>query len=444
MNRIQPLIRQYVTSQDQSILLSVIEELQQGDSLWTAYSPVTKNHYIEYHGDVPTAFVFSELSFCQAFQAYLASRKIKISPMESDRSARLSMFSDFYRNGIEQVMVDNGQTFVTIALTEILNRPDFSALPEQQRPVMNPTLLRCANLFFQSQETDESNPQISTAFLRALYHAKFLLPLILDGQPPQGMAIRPMTLGGASLTLAVIPRAEGGCYIPVFTDWTEFTKIDRNKTCVGNVVTFGTIAALCAQGECISVNPLGFNMLVDKAAADGIVRRFGQPPAGTGVPSKDTVADVSSTAVNVPSPAAVETPVPSVSVPSEPTQPEEEAAVPAQEDETSAAPVQADQPAQGFAFYDLTRVPDPMIRKLYEVLTRTEGVQAAYLRGLRQNDRPSYVCIVDFDDTTDPSVFPQLAQEVGPLTEGLAFNFVNYHSDLGREAAGDSYPFFTR
>ena len=68
MNKMQNLIRQFAASQDKSIMLSVIEELQQGERLWIAYSPVTKNHYVEYHGDIPTAFVFSDVSFCAAFQ----------------------------------------------------------------------------------------------------------------------------------------------------------------------------------------------------------------------------------------------------------------------------------------------------------------------------------------------------------------------------------------
>lgn len=404
MNKIQQLIRQYAASQDKTVMLSIIEELQQGESLWTAYSPVTKNHYVEYYGEVPTAFLFSEPDFCQAFQNYLAGRKIKISPMESDRSARVSMFSDFYRNGIEQVIVDNGQSFVVIALTEIINRPDFSSIPEQQRPVLNPSLMRSANIFFQSQETDEKNPRISTSFMQALYQAKYLLPLVMDGHPPKGTAIRPMTLGGASLTLPVIPKTDGGCYIPVFTDWVELSKIDKDKTCVGNVVTFHDIAHLCSQGEYIVINPLGFNMIVDKTTVEGIQRRFAPSAASA---------------------QAQATPAPAASTQTASSEPNRQQATPQ------------------FDFYDLTSVPNPMIQKLNECLGRTPGIQTAYLRGLRQNGRPSYVCVVEFTNT-DPSVFQQIAQEVGPLTGGLAFNFVSYNSDIGRSAAGDSYPFFSR
>ena len=417
MNKMQDLIRQFAASQDKSIILSVIEELQQGERLWIAYSPVTKNHYVEYHGDIPTAFVFSDISFCAAFQEYLASKKIKISPMESDRSARVSMFSDLYRNGIEQVIVDNGQMFVVISLTEIINRPDFSVIPEQQRPILNPVLMRSANLFFQSKDAHEQNPQINNNFMRELYQAKYLLPLVLDGRPPKGTVIRPMTIGSASLILPVIDKSDGGCYIPVFTDWVEFSKMDKEKTCVGNVITFADMERFCSQGEYIIINPAGFNMIVDKTTMNTISRRFGTAQAA-----------------EVQQPIAAQAPA----VPSAAEKKDEAASAASTAAAPSPSPVQQPQ----FEFYDLTSVPNPMIQKLNECLSRTPGIQKAYLRGLRQNGRNSYLCIVDFRGT-DPAVFQQMAQEVGPLTGGMALNFLSYQTDIGRSAAGSSYPFFT-
>ena len=412
MNRIQELIQQYAVSQDKTVMFSIIEELQQSEQLWVAYSPVTKNHYVEYHNEIPTAFLFSEAGFCQAFRQYLATKNIRMQTMECGRAVRISMFSDFFRNGIDQVIVDNGQRFVVIRLTDILNRPDFSAVPEAQRPVMNPELMRKANLFFQSQDAKEKNPSLAVRFMKELYQSKFLLPLFFSGRPPKGTVLRSMTFGGTSLAIPVISRPEGGCYIPVFTDWIEFSKMDTQKICVGNVVTFEDLAQLCAAGEVIAVNPLGFHMIVDQTTVQALTARFGKPAA----PSAGQ---------------AVHQPV---------ARAEEESAVPSA-GQTVHQPVAPQQPA--FEFFELTRVPNPMIMKLYEWLKRTPGIKSAYLRGLRQNGQDGYLCIVDFSDT-DPAVFQQMAQEVGPLTGGLALNFVSYNSDFGRTAVGRSIPFYTR
>ena len=116
MNKIQELIQQYAETNDNQFMLKIIELLQQRELIWTAYSPVTKNHYIEFQNGIPTAYVFSEIDFCNAFKDYLSNMKIRIEPMECDKEARASLFSDFFRNGIEQVIVDNGQMFVVIAL----------------------------------------------------------------------------------------------------------------------------------------------------------------------------------------------------------------------------------------------------------------------------------------------------------------------------------------
>ncbi len=394
MNKIQELIRQFVTSQNKEVMLRLIEVLQQTDMLWVAYSPVTKNHYIEYYNDVPTAFLFSEIDFCAAFESFLASKKVKVSPMECDRTARVSMFSDFFRNGVEQVIVDNGQTFVTISLTDIINKPDFSAIPFEQRPVLNPELMKNANIFFQSQNTEEKSPRIQGDFMRSLYQAKYLLPLVLDGQAPKGTVIRPMRIGSASLTIPVIEKAGGGCYMPVFTDWVEFSKMDKQKTCVGNIVTFEDIASFCQAGEYLVINPLGFNMILDQTTVNAVQRRFGTSIQQT----EQTAAQTS--------------------------------------------PVQQKAPPR-FEFYELENVPETMLQKLTESLRYTQGIKKAYLKGLRQKGRPSYLCIVDFSGT-NPAVFQQMAQEIGAFTGGVALNFVDYNSEIGHMAVGQSVPFFTR
>ncbi len=383
MNTIQKLIGQYAQTQEKILMEQIIGEIQRADKLWVAYSPVTKNHYLELHNGIPTAFLFSEMSFCEAFRDYLAGKKINISPLECGVNERVPMFSDFFRNGIEQVIVDNGQTFIILKMMDIIKKPDFSAIPPEERPILNPSLIKSANLFFQCSAMDQHNPDTENNFMKDLYEAEYLLPIVFDEQAPKGLSIRTITVSGASVSLAVIRRPDGRSIVPVFTDWVELGKFDKAKECTGNVVNFGDIEKFCLHGEQVVINPLGFNMIMDKTTVEAIKTRFARPE---------------------------ETPAPKT---------------------------------EQTGFFVPDSVPAPMLQRLRELLDRTNGIRNAYIKGMRKDGVSSYLVIVDFNGT-NPAVFQQIAQQVGPLTGGVALNFVSYQSNVGRTAVGNTPPFYQR
>lgn len=274
MNKMQELIGRYADTRDNKVFLTIIEELQKGEKLWSAYSIAAKNHYIQYYEGLPTAYLFSELSFCDAFRDYLLSGKIRIAPMECAAEQRVALFSDFFRSGIEQVIIDNGQRFIVIKLTDIISKPDFSSIPEPVRPLLNTGLMMAAGLYFQTVETDRKDPEIQMNFMKELYQARFLLPIVFDNEPPKGMELRQLNVGDASFDIAVLKNGDDGCYIPVFTDWVEFGKADRKRECTGNIVSFSDIDIFCSYGELISINPLGFNMVLDNTTVTDIKKLF--------------------------------------------------------------------------------------------------------------------------------------------------------------------------
>lgn len=380
MNNIQELIIKYAQNHDKESMEAIISEIQNTEKIWTAYSPLTKNHYMEYHNGIATAFLFSQPDFCDSFREYLETKKIRISTLENNLSERVTMFSDFFRNGIEQIIVDNGQTFIVIELMDVIKRPDFSTIPEEERPVLNQSLMKSANMFFQCLGMEQKNPNTENNFMKDVFNAKYLLPIVFDNDVPKGLAIRTITIGGAKVDLAVIRKSGGRCIIPVFTDWVELGKIDKEKVCTGNVIDFSDIEKFCAHGEFVSINPLGFNMMLDKTTVASIKKRFDTP--------------------------------------------------------------QEKSRSEQLGFFDV-KAPDAMMNRLLELLGRTQGINNAYLKGLKKDGKQSYIVVVDFTGT-NPAVFQQIAQQVGPLTGGIALNFIAYNSEIGRTAAENTEPFFSR
>ena len=440
MSKIQQLIKQYPQTKNE-----IIREIQKQDSVWIAYSPATKNFYADFHRGAPTAFLFSEEKFCNAFKRYLETKNVNIETMENLAQNRIPLLSDLIRSGIEQVIVDNGQTFVIFEINDLIKTPDFSSLPKEERPVSNPSLIMHTNMYFQGISTGNTEKNVEYNMMKDIYEATFLMPISVDGRCPENCVLQGFDTGTAVFDVPRIKLGASRTCIPLFTDWIELSKLDKEKICIGNTVDFNDILRICETGELVALNPLGFNLIMDKTTALSIRSRFEtEPYVPTPVQSAEPVQQAP-----VQQEPIQQEPVQQEPVQQEPVQqahvqqvPVQQA--PVQQAPVQQAPVQQQRPqTEDIVFFELRSVPDALIRKLTEMFDVTEGIHNVYLKGIRRNGRSGYLAIVDFTGT-DPAVFGKMAQEAGPYTGGVPFTFVKYDSRVGRAAAEGAYPFYQR
>ena len=411
MPEIQELIEKYARSKSPDDYNEIVSAVQTAAKLWTAYSPVTKCHYTEYIRNQPTAFIFSDKSYCEAFKEHIAKGNAVMETELCKADSRIQFFSDLYRCGIEQVMLDNGQKFLVMSLFDIIDKPDFSALPENERPVLNRELMLSANIFFESLAMGNVTETAKNNLLSGLYNGKYLMPIIVDRDTKLD-GLEESTLkaihsqSGTAVTIAAI-KTDDNIIVPVFTDWTEFSRFDKNKQCPGNIIDFRDIAYLCTQGEKVSINPFGFNMVIDMNSLAAIMNAGGNTQ---------------------PAPTAEEPPV---------EEPYEEYAeeIPAEE------PYEDDTEEQ-ISLFDLSSVPNELIQTLMYFMSNNESVHSAYLKGMEQGEQTSYLVVIDFDG--DDSQFNDLTAQISQYTEGVPINFALYESELGQAAANGAYPFYQK
>ena len=435
MSKIQRLIKQYPQTKNE-----IIREIQKQDSVWIAYSPATKNFYADFHRGAPTAFLFSEEKFCNAFKRYLETKNVNIETMENLAQNRIPLLSDLIRSGIEQVIVDNGQTFVIFEINDLIKTPDFSSLPKEERPVSNPSLIMHTNMYFQGISTGNTEKNVEYNMMKDIYEATFLMPISVDGRCPENCVLQGFDTGTAVFDVPRIKLGASRTCIPLFTDWIELSKLDKEKICIGNTVDFNDILRICETGELVALNPLGFNLIMDKTTALSIRSRFEtEPYVPTPVQSAEPVQQAP-----VQQEPIQQEPVQQEPVQQEPVQQAPVQQAPVQQEPVQQAPVQQQRPqTEDIVFFELRSVPDALIRKLTEMFDVTEGIHNVYLKGIRRNGRSGYLAIVDFTGT-DPAVFGKMAQEAGPYTGGVPFTFVKYDSRVGRAAAEGAYPFYQR
>ncbi len=265
MSSIQQLIQIYGQTSDQSYYNRIIEKINSNQKIWVSRSSVTNNFYVDYVKGAPTAFIFSEGRFCEDFREFLASSGIIIETSECNVIDRGAMFSDMYRSGIEQVVIDNGKTLLYAQLSDFAEKPDYSKLPESGRPIVNPELVQSANSFYQTAAVDQNSRQFEDVMLQNVFRAKYLLPLIDSEAKAQGETLCKMKTGeGQMLLIPAMKMQDGANCIPVFTDWIELKKFDENRICSGNIISFKEIEYFCSGGAKVSINPMGFNMILDK------------------------------------------------------------------------------------------------------------------------------------------------------------------------------------
>ena len=434
MPEMQELIEKYARSKNSADYGEIVRLVQTCSKLWTVYSPVTKCRYTEYINGIPSAFIFSEKAFCQDFRKHCEKNNIQTETELCKSDTRIQFFSDLYRCGIERLVLDNGKKFIVMNLSDIIDRPDFSTLPPNERPVMNAELMLNANIFFQSVSSGNVSRSTQKSLLRELYKSRYLMPVMVDRDTKldgmeESILKAVSSQSGTAVTVVAI-KTDERAVIPFFTDWTEFSRFDKDKQCAGNIMTFRDIEYLCSQGEKITINPFGFNMVIDRNAIELI---------------KSVSSDIP------PAQQPVQEPVEEYTEPVEEyTEPVEEYAEPVEEytepAEEYAEPVEeyeeSDSEEEQVQLFELRSVPHEMITVLMSLMSQTEGINKAYLKGMVQGDVTYYLIIVDFEG--DVSELYGISEQAEQYSGGVPVEVVLYASDFGMYAAQSTYPFYQR
>ncbi len=258
MSKLQELIVQYFEeNEDKMIYDKIIYEIQTCETLWSAFSPVTKNHFVDYVQGRPTAFLFSEKEYCKDYGEHMKEEGYLVGSAECSKENRLAMFTDYHRSGFECVIVDNGKRYLLMELTDLINVPDYESEPEENRPIINPDLLCSADRFFQCLAANTVTPDKEINLLVDTYYAKYLIPI--EGK-----------IENNQVSIPGLERSDGVKVVPYFTDIAEYRKFDQNNRFRIAISDYTQIESFCNAGETVVINPMGFNFTLTKKTADAV------------------------------------------------------------------------------------------------------------------------------------------------------------------------------
>ncbi len=265
MQTIQQLIKEYGNDKSANTYQEIIKMLKNQTTLWVACSAYTDNYFLAFENDKPSAYIFSKKVFYSNFRDYLLQQFIPTEAKESTQADRMTMFGDIYRSGFEQIVIDNGQYYLKLNLFDIIDKPDFSPVSEINTPIMNPSLMKAANNFFQHYGIKKATREMEYQLFTEIYRGKYLIPIDASqlhteskGRDSNECIIKE----SSAMSFPLIKNISNQQFYPFFTDWIELRKFDKEHKYNGMIASFDDMKYFISQADGITINPFGVNIII--------------------------------------------------------------------------------------------------------------------------------------------------------------------------------------
>lgn len=392
METIQQIIKKFNSTKDMQVYSEIIERIKVEELLWISYMPYTNNYYLDFENGKPTCYIFTEKQYYDVYQDYMMQQQIFVKPVENNKEQRMLLLSDLHRSGFQMIVIDNGQTHLVMSLFDVIEKPDFSDIPEISRPIMNPTLVCAANRFFQGLRTKRVTRDMEANMFKEIYNAKYLIPLDtskMDMEKINADNGEYVVKENSIMQFPLITNSENKSFYPFFTDWNEFRRFDKEQKFSGNIATFNDIEYFIDKADGISINPYGVNITLTKEMLQVIESVAKGSPQNTVINEQVIEKD---TKVMLGEPAVY---------------------------------------------------PQKMIDAICKFLKDNRNINAAYLRLMIKDNEQSYLIIVDFHGDKN-EVFSGIANAGAPFSNGLCLDFVPLSSSFGKNAVVKVEPFYKK
>lgn len=238
-----------------------VKELQNRDMVFVAYSQATKLPYVtcdeESFND--QAWIFSTEEGIKAFGKKLLDDKILLMGMRFEKKDYPRFYGTLYAIGVNSVIWVDGEEQVEVELPDIAKQADMSQLEPAKRPLLNPTLQLSGIYFMQElrrpvpQEEHKGLRDLEEELLANIKKSEYLIAMDVDPNDPK------------KINIPFLKNKNEEILQPVFTDVMELEKFVKGKKLRIAKVPFDKLPGLMMeQAKAFVVNPMGFNLLLNK------------------------------------------------------------------------------------------------------------------------------------------------------------------------------------
>lgn len=242
-------------------VVDAVKEIQARENVYVAYSQVTKLPYVtcaeETYND--QVWFFAEEETLKEFGKKKIEDKILLMGMKYEKKDFPRLYGLLYAVGVNSLVWNNGTEEIEVDLDKIVRRPDLSKLEPEKRPLINATLQLSGIYFMQelrrpvAKEEHKNIRELEEELIANLKKSEFLVAMEQNAEDP------------AKVNIPYLKNKEGKILQPVFSDVLEYEKFAKGKKLRIAKIPFAKLAdVMIPQAEFLVINPLGFNLLLNK------------------------------------------------------------------------------------------------------------------------------------------------------------------------------------
>ncbi len=260
MSVLQELIVKFNKNKNQELFIRIIKEIQNAEKIWIAFSPASNNYFLGNEKGRAAAYIFSEKEYYEKYAIHMKVKGFDVNDVENSKEYRMAFFGDLYRCGFDCVVIDNGQTYLNISLSDIVQIPDRDKMPKESRFVLNPSLMRTINWFMQENAKEAATPQMYNLLFSEIFKGEYIIPADTSKVQMEGNAVD--ISKDSQIAFPLLQNKEGKRYHPFFTDWNELRKYDMKGQFTPMVGDFKDMKAFAGRADGIVINPYGANIVL--------------------------------------------------------------------------------------------------------------------------------------------------------------------------------------
>ena len=245
-----------------------IKELQNRDMVYVAYSQFTKLPYVKCDEETfnDQAWIFSTEEGIKEFGKKLLDDKVLLMGMRYVKKDYPRLYGTFYAIGVNTVMWVDGEEQVEIDLPDIAKQHDLSKIPEEHRPLLNPTLELSGIYFMQElrrpveKEQHGNLRELEEELLVNMRKSQYLVAMEVNEEDPK------------QIRIPYLKNKNEEILQPVFTDVMELEKFTKGrKLRIAKVPLNKLPELMIQQAKAYVVNPMGFNLVLTKEQLEKII-----------------------------------------------------------------------------------------------------------------------------------------------------------------------------
>lgn len=183
----------------------------------------------------------------------------------------LQFFSGLYSYGIDIIMFQEEERLTKLPLNKLVVQPDFSNIPEDKRPFLNPQMQLSGIHFMQEMHRKERNAQALHDYEEEMavniVRSRFLVPHEIEGDAPLA--------DGSNIRIPCVTNKDGQMFQPIFTDLQEMAKFDKERKFRASAIPFENIQkAMGKEVKGIVINPMSLNIILLADKIPALIERF--------------------------------------------------------------------------------------------------------------------------------------------------------------------------